>query len=209
MRARFVVITCVLMVAGVLGVLRGGIATPAYTPFKQFPSVLGEWRLIGSSSMTEQELEILRLSDYMLRRYARKDGKVVDLYVSFHGGGKETGPIHSPRNCLPGSGWHPEHSVKRSYNLKDGTTVQTMKATYGKDGHSAVFYYWFDVLGNTYTSEIGLKLAEVRGALFHGRRDAMLIRVSVPSDGDADVDDAAVGAFLERFYPVLRKFIPV
>lgn len=209
MRARILVVTCLLGIIGSLGLMRGSISTPAYTSFDTFPAVLGKWQLVASANMTTEELGQLQLTDYMLRRYATKEGKTVDLYVGFHGGGKETGPVHSPRNCLPGSGWAAERSDIQSFSTPDGKQVELVRALYSKGSQSLWFYYWFDVQGKTYTEEYELKLAELYGALVKGRRDAILIRVSAPVSGDDQNDDALVQDFVKQFYPILRQHVPV
>ncbi|UZP67549.1 EpsI family protein [Desulfovibrio mangrovi] len=209
MRNRAILLSLLLVAFGVLGGMRSAVSTPSYIPFATFPAQLGEWMMQRSFSMTDGELRILQLSDYMLRRYASRDGAVVDLYVGYHGGGEETGPVHSPKNCLPGSGWLEQRIDTVSLALEDGQNITAMRAVYGKDGNVVVFYYWFDVLGVSYVDEFSLKFAEIMGVLLHNRRDALLVRVSVPTSGDVQVDNETVQSFVREFYPVLRQFIPV
>jgi EpsI family protein len=209
MRNKCIVLAFLLALFGVVGSMRSAVSTPSFVPFDTFPIKIGDWMMQKSFSMTGRELSLLQLSDYMLRRYSSPAGTSLDLYVGYHGGGKETGPIHSPKHCLPGSGWLAQRTEIVSLSLENGEHIKAVRAVYGKDGDTVAFYYWFDVLGKTYVDEYALKFAEIMGVLLRNRRDALLVRVSVPTSGDVQRDNEIVQSFVRGFYPTLRHFIPV
>ena len=79
---------------------------PLAAPLSSFPAELGSWRAVHQDYFSPALLSVLRPSDYLSRRYQGPGGKVVDLYIGYHDGGQGSGPIHSPKNCLPGNGWY-------------------------------------------------------------------------------------------------------
>ena len=53
----------------------------------------------------QETLAVLRASDYLLRNYKDRDGRVLNFYVGYYASQREGATYHSPLNCLPGSGW--------------------------------------------------------------------------------------------------------
>ena len=61
--------------------------------------------------------------------------------------------------------------------------------------------------GATMAGDYELKLAELRNAFLHGRRDAAFIRLDVPLAQAAGADEA-VADFVTRLYPLLLDYLP-
>jgi len=51
---------------------------------------------------------------------------------------------------------------------------------YAKGGSQEFFVYWYQVKGEVLTNEYALKIAEIRNAMLHQRKDSAFIRISVP-----------------------------
>lgn len=174
--------------------------------FTDFPLQIGEWHMTSRGLLSKNEEAMLNPADYLMRRYANPQGNVMDVYVSYHDG-QQDGGIHSPRNCLPGSGWQLFSSEKITVNTDSGP-VEAIRAEYAKGLRRNVFYYWFDVRGKAHTSEYSFKLAVLSGSLFMNRSDATFIRLSVPATGKRTQQDNEVTGFISEFYPLLRSFLP-
>lgn len=170
-----------------------------------FPATMGPWRSTGQVYFDDRTLAVLRPTDYLYRLYTNGEHRI-GLYVGFHGGGKGTGPIHSPRNCLPSSGWAVLDEARRDLPTPDGT-VRLMRTTFAKSGEGSVYYYWYQVRGVTMAGDVELKLAELRNAFLHARRDATFVRLDVPM-AQADGADGAVADFVTRLYPLLLDYLP-
>ena len=90
-----------------------------------------------------------------------------------------------------------------------GKEQPVVRAVYQKGGEKELFVYWFRAPGDeAITSEIGLKLAQIRSSVTSRRRDATFIRISVPVGGDEQSQMAAVNKFIQDFYPLFQKFLP-
>jgi EpsI family protein len=152
-------------------------------------------------------LSKLKPTDYLYRQYIDSSGKAVDLYIGYHGGGKDVGEIHSPKNCLPGSGWY-EVSSRRGEVQVPGGTINLVRAVYQKGESKELFLYWFQVRDRSISEEYSLKMAEIVNSAFHRRRDASFIRVSVPVDSGIDQATARCERFIRDFEPVIREFLP-
>ena len=91
----------------------------------------------------------------------------------------------------------------------DGKDLPVVQALYQKGGEKELFNYWFRAKGDeVITSEVGLKLAQIRSSITANRRDATFIRISAPAGSDERNKQAAVNKFIQDFYPLFQKFLP-
>ena len=107
-RARVIVVLAVLA-AAMVSVARANRAeeVPIRISLSLFPMQLGEWQGVQRPPFTERVLEVLGLNDYLTRYYYNRSRDVVDVYIGYWQSQQQGGAIHSPQNCLPGSGWEP------------------------------------------------------------------------------------------------------
>ena len=158
--------------------------------------------------MSDNVLKVLKASDTLTRRYVTAEGKNVDLYIGYHGGGKDSGEIHSPKHCLPGSGWYEISTRKTEMDLA-GEKINLVHAIYQKGENREMFIYWFQARKKTINDEYSLKIAEITNSVLYRRRDASFIRVSVQFE-TSEHDAMALGErFVRDFYPVIQGFLPV
>lgn len=207
MNGRIAVVCVLVILAAVYLYLHEDISVPVNKPFSTFPVKHGEWTMTGESFMTDPVLEKLRPTDYLLRAYQNERGERVTVYIGFHGGGKEGGEIHSPKHCLPGSGWFEVYSRKSTVDTSMGA-INLVKALYRKGESKQLFIYWFQVRGDTIDNEYSLKLAEIANSAIHRRRDAAFIRISVPFVNDESVAMQVGSRFISDFYPLLHSYLP-
>lgn len=205
MRVRFLVVFVLLVLAGTFIHTHTTASVPVHKPLSEVPVAINSWRLLGQSSFSKDVLDLLRPTDYLVRRYQEGNGGVVDLYVGYHGGGKNERGIHSPRNCLPGSGWYEVSSYPMQVETSVGV-IDLVRAEYAYGEYTTSFYYWFDVRGESLSDEYALKWAELVGGLLYGRKDASFIRISVPSQ--VPDPDGVASRFIKDVYPVLNTFLP-
>lgn len=180
---------------------------PVSRPLNEFPASYREWRMTSQSRFSEEILNVLKPTDYLSRQYEGKEGGRVGLYVGYHDGGRESGEIHSPKHCLPGSGWQ-QVSTAPLLLSEPQCRINLVKAVYQKGTSKELFFYWFQVHETTLTNEYALKLAEVMNTLLHGRRDATFIRVTVPFDTDEEQAVKRGIGFIRDTYPLIRSFLP-
>jgi EpsI family protein len=205
---RFIVVYLLMAAAGMYVNFHKDIMVPTNTPLREFPSLNGEWRQVSRSEFSDEILNVLKPTDYLAAQYANYQGDKVNLYIGYHGGGKGGGEIHSPKNCLPGSGWF--RLSEQVVPLKvDGKDLSVVQAVYKKGRDTELFVYWFRAKDDeAITSEVGLKLAQIRSSITSRRRDATFIRISAPAGVDENNKQAAVYKFIRDFYPLFQKFLP-
>ncbi|HBG45919.1 MAG TPA: EpsI family protein [Deltaproteobacteria bacterium] len=176
-------------------------------PFSEFPFVMGEWKMLSQTSFSRDVLSVLRPTDYLARKYANADGERVELYIGYHSGGRESGPIHSPKQCLPGGGWY-RHSENKIMVDAGGAPIEAVSAVYQKAEQKELFVYWYEVKGKAVSSEYALRFNEVLNSVLYGRKDSAFIRVSVPLERNEEESRKLALDFIKDFYPVLYDHVP-
>ncbi|MGE4441540.1 MAG: exosortase C-terminal domain/associated protein EpsI [Desulfomicrobium sp.] len=207
LRFRFIVLYVVLAGMATYMNFHRDLVVPLARPFGEFPPVHAGWRMAGQSSLSQNVIKVLMPTDYLSRRYMAEDGTRVDMYLSYFDGGPNSGGIHSPKHCMPGSGWF-EMSSERTTMELGGETVKLVRAVYAMGEQRELIYYWFDMRGRTMSDEYSLKLAAIMGSMFHNRRDQSFIRISVQTRNNVEEAQKWVENFLRDFYPVIREFLP-
>jgi EpsI family protein len=205
---RFAVVYLFLCVAAGYLHVHTESAVPIVTPLSGFPTRCNSWHMVSESRFSDAILEVLRPTDYISRNYVGANGTCINLYVGYHDGSRQSGEIHSPRHCLPGSGWQ----VISSERLKiptDKGELNLTRAVYQKGEIRELFLYWFQVQNKTLASEYALKLAELANSLLYQRRDAAFIRISIPLEGKDSTALATGEAFIRDIYPQVMNHLPL
>ena len=181
---------------------------PLQLPLSQFPLLVGEWSAMRNEVFSQPLLDVLRPNDYMARRYIGPNNQAVELYVGYHDRAQGSGPIHSPKNCLPGSGWIEVASAPME--VKVGTTqVNLRQSVYSLGEQSELFLYCFMVREKIVSSEYALKLAEIENSMRYGQSGSSFIRISLPVGRDvAQASQTALSFFLQA-YPYIQTFLSV
>ena len=201
--------------------------------FEQFPlNLANEWkgRELG---LDEKVLDVLKLSDYMMRVYApvvpqggeesalseREDQKrqmtrvasylPVWLYVGFYQSQRTGATYHSPKNCLPGAGWQFMESDFITLTMPDQTSITVNKVLIQKGLDKQVILYWYHDRGRVIASEYWAKGYLAWDAMTKNRSDGSLVRISVPvKDGTVQEAFDQAFEFLRDLWPTLLEYMP-
>lgn len=144
--------------------------------------------LVGEDvAMEDWEIELAGVDDYLFRVYtpnnAATDQAVVTLYVGYYE--RQTGgrTIHSPKNCLPGSGWEALESRPVEISTDAGpVTVNRYLVSNGQA--TALVLYWYQGRGRVEANEYRVKWDLLRDATIRRRSEEALVRVVVPLHAD-------------------------
>lgn len=181
---------------------------PTNRPLLEIPSHHLEWRMTSEIRFDPKTLEVLKPTDYVSRVYQGENGERVTFYVGYHSGGKESGPIHSPKHCLPGSGWSCLLERQDTVQIWD-VPLPLVRSVYQRgDQSKELFLYWFQVRGKSLTNEYALKISEILNSILYNRKDAAFIRISIPFQENEEKAFATGSRFIRDFYPFIKEFLP-
>ncbi len=178
-------------------------------PFSTFPAALGAWKGQEETILEPDVLNMLKMSDYLMRRYEDSGGRPVWLYIGYWQSQRKGGDIHSPKNCLPGGGWEPIEASRLSIRVPGrDTPISVNRYLIQKDNQMQITLYWFQTQGKVVAGELGAKIELVRNALLRNRTDGALVRLSSPVHGGVDQTTARMVAYVQALYPVLHEYLP-
>jgi len=204
-------LTALLVVQGLLfyGFSRGE-TPPVYTPLDKFPTQLGGWRMIQQGVMEPEVTEVLRADDYVTRDYAASPTKVANLFVAFFKSQRAGQTPHSPKNCLPGSGWVWTVSDMIPVNVPGRTgPIEVNRYIVSKGEYRSVVLYWYQSRDRVVASEYKAAAFVALDALRYNRTDTSLVRVVVPIEkGQQDAATQTGVEFIQSFFGTLRQFFP-
>lgn len=205
---RFIIVYVLFAVALLVITFHRDTNIPTNRPFADFPRQVRAWQMSNRTEFSANVINVLKPTDYLSSQYKDSSGKTVNLYIGYHSGGKNSGPIHSPKHCLPGSGWY-EASTRRGTLTIPGGTINLVRALYQKGDSKELFLYWYQVRDRSISDDYSLKLAEIVNSALYRRRDASFIRVSVPVETDIEQATMLGEQFIRDFEPLFREFLPI
>lgn len=185
---------------------------PVREKLNRFPGLV-DGRLATPGTLDPVFLGELQLDDYMMADYKSAARTPINLYIAYYDVQAEgAGTIHSPRSCLPGSGWRIKTIDQRL--LSDiavaGKPLEVSRALIAKDNQQVLVYYWMQQRGRIIISELMAKWWIFWDRLTLGRSDGALVRVmmEVGPYQDIAVADQQMQQFVRAIVPDLPRFIP-
>jgi EpsI family protein len=189
---------------------------PVRPSFASFPMQLGAWRGVQEPPLDKNVLDILQVDDYLTRAYFTPAHAGAGLYVGYWGSQRQGDTMHSPLNCLPGSGWEPlSHTMMPITVANDGSSAESRTITVNrymiqKGIDRMLVLYWYQSHGRVVASEYWGKFYLIHDAMQMNRTDGALVRITVPIAGDGDsahAEEQAV-SFVKVLFPVLEGYLP-
>jgi EpsI family protein len=184
---------------------------PARENFSSLPHQLGEWAGVDSN-IPQDVLALLGPGDFLLRSYQTSSGEnpPVDLFLAYFPSQRTGDTIHSPKHCLPGSGWLPVESNQITLSLQTKTPFLVNRYVIAKGSQRALAVYWYWAHNRAVASEYWAKLYLIGDSIRLNRSDGSLIRVTTElkqGESAADAQPRLV-SLLNGLVPVLDRYIP-
>ncbi|MGH7230193.1 MAG: exosortase C-terminal domain/associated protein EpsI [Nitrospiraceae bacterium] len=211
-----VAVTMLLVTWGSLQVLSHSEPMLSRKSFAEFPLHLAERWNGRELGLDQSVLDVLKLSDYMMRVYVSntKDGRDPEsqgvplwLYVGYYQSQRTGMTYHSPKNCLPGAGWQFVESEQVAVPLRGGPSITINKVLIQKGMDKQVILYWYHDRGRVIASEYWAKGFLVWDAVTQHRTDGALVRLSVPVITTPEAAYQHAFHFLQDLWPVLPEYL--
>jgi EpsI family protein len=157
----------------------------------------------------DAELAVAGVSAHLMRQYAPVDPAAApfSVYVGYYDRQVRGKTIHSPKNCLPGSGWEALASSSVSVPVA-GAAVTVNRYLLKKGNEQALVLYWYQGRGRVASNEYVVKWDLLRDAALRRRSDEALVRVVVSIvDSEQRALDRAVGV-AAGLIPALNSALP-
>lgn len=182
---------------------------PNPRPLAEFTTSEGQWSLLEQGVIDEQTREVLAADDTLSRQYINADHTAVaGLFIAFFKTQRTGQMPHSPKNCLPGSGWVPSESGRVTIDVPGAGTIEVNRYLVARGDERSMVMYWYQTRNRVIASEYKARVYLVADALRYNRTDTALVRVTVPVQGDAAQAEAAAIDFIKTFFGPLKRQLP-
>src|SRR5262249_27750132 len=132
-----------------------GEAVPIRKPLDSFPTALGGWQAAGGVIFDLDTLIVLKPKDYVMRRYQNGRGQSLWLFLAYWDTQRKGAQPHSPKNCLPGTGWEPLESSQMTIPLRAPLGPITVnRYLIQKDQDQLLVVYWYQSQGKAIAGEV-------------------------------------------------------
>ena len=186
-----------------------GEAVPIRKTLDSYPATLGEWPARRGTIFSGGILDKLKLTDYVMRDYGDGAGRALNLYIAYWDTQRKGAAIHSPKNCLPGSGWEPVEASFLTIALPaPHPPITVNRYLIQKDRDQLLVLYWYQSQGQAIAGEVPARIAMVKSALVHNRTDGAIVRVISPVYGSAREASERLVAYVQAMYPILGDYLP-
>ena len=179
-------------------------------PFSTFPKKIGDWT--GIEQRWDQSVyDSLGVDDSFLATYKDPSEREVNLYVGFYQSQREGEIIHSPKQCMPGSGWSIKKKSTEVLDIPDYNSgrIKVVKLLHQKGTQKLMVLYWYQSRGRIIHSEYLKKIFLVVDSIFRKRTDGSLVRLIAPVKGnDEHQASDTLNDFVKIICPVLNEYIP-
>jgi len=169
---------------------------PARESFAEFPRKIDGW----TGQQTQLEPAIV---DTLLKPVVHQELLLALL--------DDGAAIHSPRVCLPGTGWEFASLEQRLFDeLTAGMSGTYSRAVIQKGEQKLLMYYWFQQRERRTASEFSMKYYLLVDSLSKSRSDGALVRIYTPitgENGEAQAEARLLG-FAKDVLPRVNGYLP-
>ncbi len=188
-----------------------GEKVPDVRPLQGFSRQVNGWSVAQEGYVDDETQAILRADDTLTRTYVKPTRPLpAYLFVAFFKTQKNGKAPHSPKNCMPGTGWEPTRDDLLKVNIPGlSEPIEVNRYVIAKGNEKSVVLYWYQSRYRVVASEYKAKIWTVADAVRYNRTDTALIRVIVPVPGndEAGAEQTAI-EFVQSVFLPLRQYLP-
>ena len=180
-------------------------------PLQFFPAAIGPWPLYQDAPIEKEIQDVLKADDTLNRVYADPSrGAQAILFIAYFKTQRAGASPHSPKNCLPGSGFEPVETPGVIPIAVAGrqTPIVVNRYVVARGDARSVVLYWYQSHNRIIASEYAAKLWLIADAIRYHRSDTALIKVVVPFAGDSELAMRTATEFVQAVYPTLAVQFP-
>jgi EpsI family protein len=183
---------------------------PLHKPLQEFSLNSPTWTTQQDISLDKETLEVLQADDILSRTYKNNEtGVFATLFVAYFQTQRTGKTPHSPKNCLPGSGWVPSESgyveIPIAGQMKP---ISVNHYVVSRGDNQSIVLYWYQSHNRVVASEYSAKIFTVTDAIRYNRSDTSLVRVVIGADhGDGKSADKAAIEFVQSFFEPLKAYL--
>lgn len=184
-------------------------STPKMKDLETFPAALSPWTMTASHPLEDEVQKVLK-ADQTINRIYSDQQSTVNLFVAYFRTQKSGVAPHSPKNCLPGSGWTERESGTTTVDLADGRQLRVNRYLVARGDSRSLVLYWYQTPYRVIASEYWAKIYLVLDSIRYNRSDTALVRVVIPlPSGEEARSEAEAKQFIQTIFPQLNGYFQI
>jgi EpsI family protein len=210
--ARGLTIVLLLQAGAFYAIARRPENVPLVGPLSGFPSMVANWHLLQDLPLEKEVKDLLRADDTLNRRYVNAaETKDLYLFIAFFKTQRTGQSPHSPKNCLPGSGWEQITADRPWVSVADWPApIRINRYVVEHGNEKSVVLYWYQSHNRIIASEYAAKFWLVADAIRYHRSDTALVKIVVPVRNEDIAAATATGIeFTKDVFPSLVRQLPM
>jgi EpsI family protein len=166
--------------------------------------------MVQESQVDPESAEILKADDTLNRVYRDPStGAEASLFVASFRTQRNGKAPHSPKNCMPGSGWTQLSSASYPIDIGQGAPIVVNRYVIVHGQERELVLYWYQSRDRVVADEFRAKYWVVADAIRLNRTDTALVRVIIPIANNNEDAATKVGTdFVRSFFGTLRQYLP-
>src|SRR5215472_9337893 len=118
---------------------------PPMRPLHDFPQALSGWFMTHEGYVDDETQSVLRADDTLTREYGSPKYRTrANLFIAYFQTQRTGKAPHSPKNCLPGSGWAQTQSGTLDISVPgEATPVKVNRYVVARGQNQSVVLYWY------------------------------------------------------------------
>ena len=205
------VLSVVLILQAVItyGMSRSEVIAPK-KPLSDVPTQIGDWRLAQEGVVDKETQDVLKADELLTRSYAVPGVPLpANLFIAYFKTQRTGQMPHSPKNCLPGSGWVQEHSEFVNIDIPGRGPIEVNRYLVAKGDSKSIVMYWYQSRDRVVASEYRARLFSIADAIRYNRSDTALVRVVVPVPRDNEAAATKIATeFIKATFSTIRQYFP-
>ena len=184
-----------------------GKPVPIVKTLEDFPKRIGDWS--GDKlSFSQAVYDKLGVDDSVLMNYKNDNEDTISMYVGYYESQKQGEIIHSPKNCMLGSGWQPIDISEIDISV-GSRKIPVTKLILENRSQKMVVLYWYQSGNRAIANEYIQRLYFIYDSIRYNRTNAAFVRFTSPVlSNDYEGSIQLLSNFIKKVVPILDDFLP-
>ena len=159
--------------------------------------------------VSDEEQRAAGMTNYSFREFVQDSQIVFTAYVGYYDHQTQGKTIHTPKNCLPGSGWEALQQSETQVQTPNGP-MSVNRYLLQNESQRVLVFYWYQGRGRVAANEYQVKWELLRDAAISGRSEEALVRIVVPIRPERDESQAVelASSVASELIPELFRVLP-
>ncbi len=212
-----IIAASLILTSGYLARAQRAEELPPRASFSSFPMQIDQWSGRRAPEFEPGVLATLGVDEFVNRYYVNGHQQA-HLYIGYYHSQREGSSIHSPMNCMPGSGWQPVATDRISIPVTTAAgggaarAIVVNRLIIQKGLDKQLVLYWYQSHGRAVATDYWSKIYLVLDSIRLNRTDAALVRIVVPiaeaQHATEAVAERTATDLVKAMFPSLEGYLP-